>query len=251
MKRFEGKVVLITGSSRGIGKACALEFAKEGAKIIIDFHISDIEPDADKNAALAVNEIKKMGSEAIAIKCDVSKEDEVKSMFDEAVKNFGTIDILVNNAGIVYDFPIEEKTTEQWKRTFEVDLLGAFICCKEAVSHMQVGSSIINIASTNGINAICPDSMDYNAVKAGLINLTANLAKKFAPKIRINAIAPGWVDTKMNAGLPKEYVDQETQKTWLKRFANSSEIAKPVLFLASEDASFITGTTLIVDGGYK
>jgi 3-oxoacyl-[acyl-carrier protein] reductase len=242
--RFKDKVVLITGASKGIGKANSLLFAKEGAKIIVNFS------KAEKEANDVVKEISKLGSEAIAIKCDVSKEDEVKKMVFEGVKKFGKIDILVNNAGIVFDTPFEKRSVDQFRKTLEVNLIGVFLCSKYVVKHMPKGGRIINISSTNGYNTGGPDSIDYDSSKAGVINMTRRLAKEFAPNINVNSVAPGWVDTEMNKDLPKDYIKEESDKTYLKRFGKPEEIAKAVLFLASDDASFITGTTLVVDGGY-
>ena len=228
--RFKDKVVIITGSSRGIGKATALEFAKEGAKVVVNYYKSESE------AKEVVNKIKNLGSEAIAIKCDVSKEEQVKQMIKETVKVFGKVDILVNNTGIVFDVPFVERTVEQWKRTLEVNLIGVFLCSKYVAPYMKNGGKIVNVSSTNGIDSFNPASMDYDASKAGIIILTRNLAKELAPSIQINSVAPGWVDTDINKDLPKEFVDEETQKT--------------ILFLASDEASYITGSTLKVDGGY-
>jgi 3-oxoacyl-[acyl-carrier protein] reductase len=243
---LKDKVVLITGSSRGIGKATALLFAKEGAKIIVNYN------DSEKEAKEVVREITKLGSEAIAVKCDVSREEEVKKMFSEGIKKFGKLDILVNNAGIVFDIPLFEKTVEQWNKTLGVNLIGVFLCSKYAVPYIKKQKSgvIINIASTNGIDSLSPESADYDASKAGVISLTKNLASELAPNIRVNCVAPGWVNTDINKDLPKDYVAEETKNILLKRFGKPEEIGKAVLFLASDDASFITGTTLIIDGGY-
>jgi 3-oxoacyl-[acyl-carrier protein] reductase len=242
--RLKNKVALITGSSRGIGRATALLFAKEGAKVVVNYC------KAEKGADSVVQAIKSMGSDAIAVKCDVSKENEVKQMVEKAIKKFGRIDILVNNAGIVFDLPFKDHTVEHWRRTLDVNLIGAFICSKYVTAYMKKGH-IINVASTNGINSGCPESMDYDASKAGLISLTKNLAEQFAPNILVNCVAPGWVDTDINKDLPKDYVKFETQNILLKRFGRPEEIAKTILFLASDDASFITGTTIVVAGGYQ
>jgi 3-oxoacyl-[acyl-carrier protein] reductase len=245
--RFKDKVVLITGASRGIGKATALSFAKEGAKIIVNYH------NAEKEANEVIKEISKIGTEAIAVKCDVSKEEEVKKMISDGIKKFGKIDILVNNAGIVFDVPLFEKTLEQWNRTLGVNLIGVFLCSKYATPHIkkQKSGAIINISSTNGLDTLSTESADYDASKAGVISLTKNLASELAPNIRVNCIAPGWISTDINKGLPKDYVAEETEHILMKRFGKPEEIAKAVLFLASDDASFITGTTLVVDGGYS
>lgn len=244
--RFKNKIALITGSSRGIGKATALLFAKEGAKVAVNYFSSE------KEAFAVVDEIKKIGSEAIAIKCDVSKEDDVKEMIQNTIDKFGKIDILVNNAGIAFDVPFFERTVEQWKKTLDVNLLGTFLCSKYASQQMLKtgGGKIVNISSTNAINAFSPEAMDYDASKAGIIILTRDLAKELAPKIQVNSIAPGWADTEFNKDLPKDFIEEETEKIYLKRFAKPEEIAKAILFLASDEASYITGSILKVDGGY-
>ncbi|MDD5254162.1 MAG: 3-oxoacyl-ACP reductase FabG [Candidatus Nanoarchaeia archaeon] len=243
------KVILVTGSSRGIGKEIALLFAKNGSKVVVNYHISNFEPDADKNAKKVVDQIKKNGSEAIALECDVSKEEQVRRMVEKVIETYKKIDILVNNAGIVYDIPCFKKTIEQWRETLNINLIGTFLCSKYVTKYMKQGR-IINISSTNGINSFCPESMDYDASKAGIIILTRDLAKQLAPNILVNSIAPGWVNTNMNKNLPKKVVREEENKIYLKRFAEPEEIAKVALFLASDESSYITGTTIIVDGGY-
>ena len=244
--RFKNKVVIVTGSSRGIGKATAILFAKEGANVVVNNSILNNE------AKSVVNEIKKHGSEAIAIKCDVSDERQVKQMVEKTIKTFSRIDILVNNAGVVFDTPFKERTVKQWKRTLEVNLIGVFLCSKYVAEYMkkQKGGKIVNVSSTNGINSFNPEAMDYDASKAGVIILTRNLAKELAPIIQVNSVAPGWVDTDMNKELTKDFVEEETKKIYLKRFAKPEEIAKTILFLSSDDASYITGSTIKIDGGY-
>jgi len=173
-------------------------------------------------------------------------------MVKEAVKVFGRIDILVNNAGIVFDVPFREKTVEQWEKTLAVNLIGPFLLCKNCVPFMSEDGRIINISSTNGIYSMHPESMDYDASKVGVIAMTKGLAQEFAPqKILVNSIAPGWIETEMNKDLPKDFVKKECARIWLKRFGKPEEIAKVALFLASEDSSYVTGTTVVVDGGYS
>lgn len=172
--------------------------------VVVNYNTSKIE------ANKVIQEIKKMGVDAIAIKCDVSNEKTVEKMISKIIKTFGEIDILVNNAGIVYDVPLLKKTTKQWKRTFDVNFNGTYFCSKYVAKHMlkQGSGNIINIASTNGINVTSPDSADYDASKAAIISFTRNLAEELAPKIRVNCIAPGRVLTDIN----KIY-----QKTMLKK----------------------------------
>ena len=173
-------------------------------------------------------------------------------MMEKIVENFGKLDILVNNAGIVYDIPFMEKTLEQVKRTFEVNFNGVFLCSKYAAKVMKkIGSgTIINISSTNGTSTLNPESADYDASKAAVISLTKNLAEELAPNIRVNCIAPGWINTDINKDLPKDYIKEEIEKILVKRFGKPEEIARVATFLASDDASFITRSTIIVDGGY-
>ncbi len=244
--RFKNKVVLITGASRGIGKATAILFAKEGAKIAVNYFSSKNE------AKKVVDKIKEIGSEAFAIKCDVSHENEVKAMINKTTEVFGKIDILVNNAGIVFDTPIFERKSEQWKRTMDVNLFGTFICSKYVSAQMLKNNygKIINISSTSAIYSFCPEIIDYDASKAGVIALTKDFAKALAPHIQVNAIAPGWVDTDINKDLPESFIEEEIKRIYLKRFAKPEEIAKAILFLASDDSSFITGSALVVDGGH-
>lgn len=243
MGKFEDKVVIVTGASRGIGKAIAVAFAKEGADIVVNYHKSE------KSAKEVCREIKKFGREGIPIQANVADENDVKDLVEKTMKHFKRIDILVNNAGVVFDVPFKERTFHHWERTLHTNLIGTFLMCKEVALYMNRGK-IVNISSTNGINSFSPDTMDYDASKAGINILTRNLAKELAPKIQVNSVAPGWVDTDMNKYLPKDFVKKETEKIYLKRFAKPQEIANVVLFLASDDASFITGSILKVDGGY-
>ena len=183
---------------------------------------------------------------------DAANENEVKDMIKNIINEFEKIDVLVNNAGIVIDKEFEDRTVEDWKKTLNVNLIAPFIVSKYVGKEMLKSKSgkIINISSTNGIDAFFPTSIDYDASKAGLINLTHNLAIQFAPYINVNCVAPGWVNTDMNKDLPKELVEEETNRIYKKRFAEPSEIAKVVTFLASNDADFINDEIIKVDGGY-
>lgn len=240
------KVVLVTGSSKGIGKATAIEFAKKGYKVIINY-LTDKE-NAEKLSDYLEQEYK---VETLLIKADVSDEMQVKNMIKEVIDKYGKIDVLVNNAGIAIDKEFEDITIEDWKRTLEVNTIGTFLVSKYVSEYMikNKNGKIINVSSTNGINTFFPSSIDYDASKAAINNLTYNLAIQFAPYINVNAVAPGWVNTDMNKELPKELVEEETEKIYKKRFAEPEEIAKVIVFLASEDASYINGTVIKVDGG--
>ena len=245
--RFKDKAVVITGGSRGIGKATALEFAKEGADVAIIYN------QAVHEAEKVVDAIKKMGQDAVAIKCDVSNEKDVEAMVNETVNKFGHVDILVNNAGIVIDVPFKDRTVEHWKKTLNVNLIGTFLCIKYLAPLMvkQKYGKIVNISSNNAFVGFGCDSVDYDASKAGIVIMTKDMAGEFGPYINVNCDAPGWVDTEMNKDLSKEYMKKEAKRAYLQRIAKPEEIAKIVLFLASEDASFITGEIVIADGGYR
>ena len=241
------KVALVTGSSRGIGKAIITDFAKKGYNVVINY-IKEYN-EAERLKEKLENEY---GIKALTIKADVSNEDEVQEMVTNIKKEFKRIDVLVNNAGIAIDKEFEDRTVEDWKRTLSVNLIAPFIVSKYVGNEMLKNKSgkIINISSTNGINAFFPTSVDYDSSKAGLINLTHNLAIQFAPYINVNCIAPGWVNTDMNKELPKDLIEEETNRIYKKRFAEPSEIAKVVTFLASDDADYINDEIIKVDGGY-
>lgn len=241
---MNNKVVLVTGSSRGIGKATIIEFAKKGYNVVINYIQSDNEAKALKDEVENKYKIK-----ALVIKADVSKENEVKNMLEQIINEFGHIDVLVNNAGIVYDRSFEEITIDEFKRTLEVNVIGAFITSREVSKYMKKGT-IVNVSSTNGTKTISPECLDYNISKVGLQSLTRDLAYQFRPSIRVNAIAIGWADTDMNKDLSQDYIDDETSKIYLERFADPSEIAKTIYFLASDESSYINGEILTIDGGY-
>lgn len=240
------KVVLITGSSKGIGKATAIEFAKKGYNVVINYL-------TDENSAKELSEYlqKEYKIETLVIRADVSNEEQVQNMVNQAMEKFGKIDVLVNNAGIAIDKEFEDRTVEDWKRTLEVNTIGTFLVSKYVSENMLKNKrgKIINVSSTNGINTFYPTSIDYDASKAAIINLTNNLSIQFAPYINVNAVAPGWVNTPMNQELPQEFIEEETAKIYKKRFAEPEEISKVILFLASDDAEYINGTVIKVDGG--
>ena len=244
---MERKVVLVTGSSRGIGKAIVTDFAEKGYNVVINYK-------KEENEANKLREEleSKYNIEALTIKADVSNENEVKNMIQQIINKFGKIDVLVNNAGIAIDKEFEDRTVEDWQITLNTNLIAPFLVSKYVGNEMLKNKKgkIINISSTNGINAFFPTSIDYDASKAALINLTHNLAIQFAPDINVNCVAPGWVNTDMNKELPKELIEEETSKIYKRRFAEPSEIAKIVTFLASDDADFINDEVIKVDGGY-
>ena len=240
------KTVLITGASKGIGRETAIYFAKHNYNVAINYLTNEKE-------ALKLKAIieKNYNVSSMIIKADVSNEIEVKNMLDKVIKEFKTIDVLVNNAGIAIDTTFEDKTVDNFNKTLNINLIGTFLVSKYASYYMkkQEKAAIVNVSSTNSIDSYYPYSMDYDASKAGVNLLTKNLAVELAPSIRVNAVAPGWVNTDMNKSLDKNYIKEEEEKIALGRFAEPSEIAKVIYFLASDDASYINGSIIVVDGG--
>lgn len=242
------KTVLITGASRGIGKSTAIEFAKHGYNVIINYILNE------ENASLLKTELEdKYHVKVLTIQADVTKEEDIKKMVKQIINKFGHIDCLVNNAGIAIDTTFQDKTKENFIKVLDTNLIGPFLLSKEVGKYMleAKSGSIINVSSTNGIDTIYPESIDYDASKAGLISLTKNLALQYAPIIRVNAVAPGWVITDMNKELDSIFIKKECDKILLNRFAEPEEIAKVILFLASSDASYINGEVIRIDGGFK
>lgn len=241
------KNVLITGGTRGIGEAISREFAKKGYNLIINY-INSKEKAENLKAELE----KIYNINVLTIQADLSDEKAIENMVDIAIDKFGKVDVLVNNAGIVIDKEFEDRTIEDWKQTLNINLIAPFILTKLIGKEMvkNKGGAIINISSTNGINTYYPTSVDYDASKSGLISLTYDSAVELAPYVRVNCIAPGWVNTEMNKELPEDFVKEETERILVKRFAEPEEIAKVATFLASDDASFINSTIIKVDGGW-
>lgn len=243
---LKGKVALITGSVRGIGKAISLCFAKAGADIVINYTSDSSEVEAKK----LVEELKQMGVKVLAIKADVSKSEEAKGLITEAIKSFGKLDILVNNAGITKDMLLLRMTEQEFDKVIEVNLKGIFNCTKEASrAMMKTGGSIINMTSVVGLSGNAGQS-NYAASKAGVIGFTKSVAKEFAgKKLRVNAIAPGFIETDMTNVLTDKVKEDVMRNIPMKRFGSSDEVAKVALFLASDLSSYVTGEVIRVDGG--
>lgn len=245
MNENNGKTALITGSSRGIGAATAREFAKKGFNIVINY-VSNQDAANNLKAELETN----YHIKALVIKCDVSQEDEVKDMIKIIKKELGDIDVLINNAGIAIDSTLEDKKVEDFKRILEVNLIGTYNTCKHIGTKMfkKKEGSILNVSSNAGIDAYYPYGMDYDASKAGVISLTHNFAVSYAPYVRVNSIAPGWVNTEMNKELDEEYVKEECKRILLNRFCEPEEIAKEIYHVAVE-STYLNDAIIKVDGG--
>lgn len=243
--RLKGKVAIITGGARGIGKAIALKFAYEGASIVL----VDVLEDELYGSA---REIKDIGSEVLVIKADVSMVSELEKIVSNTIKLFNKIDILVNNAGIFSHSSLEELTEEQWHKVINVNLKSALFLSKYVAIYMkkQGGGKIINIASTAGITGGYYAGIDYSISKAGIITLTKALARRLAKyNIKVNAIAPGIIDSPMTRSWPKEVIEDLVKKIPLGRLGKPEDVANVAAFLASDEADYITGQVIIVDGG--
>lgn len=241
--RLKDKVALITGAGSGIGEATAIRFSEEGAKVVIN--------DVDlENANKVAGKIKANGGEAMVLKADISKKDEVENMIKQIVERFGRLDILVNNAGINRDAFAKKMTEEDWDRVININLKGTFLCAQAALKVMgkQNYGRIINTSSIGALGNL--GQANYAASKCGVIGLTKTLALECARyNINVNCVAPGATKTPMTAKIPKEIADRITEKIPLKRFAEPREIANMHVFLASDEASYITGQVIFVDGG--
>ena len=251
--RFEGKVAVVTGASRGIGRATALAFAREGCNIVVNY-----ERNRDK-ANEVVEAIRRTKAQAIASKCDVSIRNEVEIMFQATLDEFGKVDILVNNAAIGIAAPLLETADELWDRTLNVNLKGVFLCTQVAARHMiqRRYGKIVNVASNSAYGIAVWGEAAYAASKAGVMQLTKTAAFELGKfGITVNCVAPGAVDTDMLKG---DMTDQEYNELINSRKAASSlgiigkpeDIANAILFFASDDSQFITGKTLLVDGGRR
>ncbi len=247
--RLEGKVALITGSDSGIGQATATQFAKEGADIVVNYlHDSD---GAEKTRA----EVTAEGRHAVVVQADVSDEDQVASLFEQAVEAFGSVHILVNNAGVdASGKPVAELSTEVWDRAIRTNLYGPFFCCRRFIQlRLEAGGEgkIINVSSVHADNPNAGGS-DYDCSKGAIRMLTRTLALELAPhKINVNSLAPGMVLTPFNQAAidDPDLLEEQVQSIPWKRAAEPEEIAKLAVFLASSDADYVTGASYVMDGG--
>lgn len=243
--RFQSKVVIVTGGASGIGEATVRLFVKEGASVVIaDF--------SDRGQAVS-DELSAAGFNTLFVKTDVTKEQEVANMVEQTVKQYGRVDILFANAGIAHDAPADQLTMENWQRTIDINLTGVFLCDKYVIQQLLSqgsGGAIVNCGSIHshvgkaGVTA-------YASAKGGVKLLTQSMGADYASRgIRVNAVCPGYIDTPLIQGRTEAITQHLVGLHPMGRLGQPEEVAKAVLFLASEDASFITGTTLLVDGGY-
>lgn len=241
------KVVLVTGASSGIGRAIAEKLASS-YEVIIHYNSSE------KEALELKNKLDSLyNGDVLVVKCDLAKEEEIDNMLRCIYGRYDKIDILVNNAGIAIDTMFEDKNKDNFIKTLEINTIAPFLLSKKIGLKMKEGGSgnIVNISSTNGIDTLYPESLDYDASKAALISLSTNLANYLAPYVRVNTVCPGWVKTRMNKELDEGFIKEEESKILLGRFAEPEEIANLVSFLVSDEASYINNSIIRIDGGKR
>ena len=248
MARFDGKVAIVTGAGRGMGRATALRFGREGARVVV------AEVNADHGQEVA-GEIRDAGGTAIAVQGDVGKPDEVRRMFADVKKHLGTVDILVNNAGIAVARSILDYTEQDWDRQMNVNVKGVFFCCQEAAREMipKRQGKIVNFASTSAFVSSSKPEVAYDASKGAVRQMTVSIAAELAPHgINVNAVAPGTTATEMTRSslASEEGLAWQLARIPMGRVGQPDDIASVVLFLCSPEASYITGHTLVADGGW-
>ncbi len=243
-KRFEGRVVLVTGGSTGIGRGIALHAAAQGATVVVNYAHDD------ELASEVVEQIRASGGMAIAHKADVASKAAVQDMVDRIAVAYGRLDVLVTSHGVVRRGKLAEITEEMWDEVVDVNLKGVFFACQAAAEIMLRlrKGAIVTISSMRGVEGSA-SSAHYAAAKAGVITLTKSLARELAPYVRVNSVAPGYVDTRLQAELTPEQRGKIIETTPLGRLGTPADIAAAAMFLASDEAAFITGQTLLADGG--
>lgn len=240
------KLALITGGSRGIGKAISYQLAKDGYDVIINIQKSKNQAEELKSKIE-----KKFNVNVYIFQADLSNENEIFKLYEFVITKFGRLDVLVNNAGICIDEDISDRTLGHFESTFKVNTFAPYLLTKlfGRLMYENKKGNVVNISSNNSINCFHPTSIDYDASKCALNSLTKNFAIEYAPYINVNAIAPGWIETEMNKDLTPEFMEYEKEKILKKRIGTPEDVAKLVSFLVSENADYINGEIIVIDGG--
>ena len=237
------KVALVTGGARGIGRTIVKTLVDSGYIVVANYNSSE---------ALAKSLQEELGDRVYTYRADISNEAEVKAMVDDIVAKYGRIDVLVNNAAVCIDSLFQDKTVENFRKTLDTNVIGTFVVSRYVADAMYAHKNgcIINMASTNGINTYFPMCIDYDASKAAIISLTHNLAMQYAPYIRVNAIAPGFIATESEIkDMDEDFIRQEEEKILLRRAGTELDVAKLVRFLCSDDSEYINNEVIRIDGG--
>lgn len=241
-----GKTAVVTGAGQGIGFATAKSLYDAGANVVLNF----FDDPNGANKAIAEKSAASLGDRAIIAPADVRNRDELDAMMTVAVERFGSLDILVNNAGILRDRSVKKMSSQEWTDVIDTNLTGVFNCCQSAIPHLADGASIVNVASLSAVTGFFGQA-NYAAAKAGVITLTKVLCKELARgNVRVNAVAPGVVDTEMGKSIPEENRKAMIKMVPLGRFAEPSEIGDVILFLASDLSTYVTGQTIHINGGW-
>ena len=242
------KVVLVTGASQGLGSSIIEKFASNNYNVILNYNSHEKEAFEIKK-----NLENKYNIDCLCIKCDLSNEEDINNMYQKVKVKYEYIDVLINNAGIAIDTLFDDKTKDNFMKTLDINLVAPFLLSKLFGKDMfnNKKGNIINISSTNGIDSYYEYSLDYDSSKAGLINLTHNLANHYSPYVRVNCVCPGWINTPMNKELDKEFIEKEEKKILLNRFAEVNEIANLIYFLSSDEASYINDSIIKIDGNVR
>ncbi len=259
--KFKGQTIIVTGSSSGIGQACAVYFGGLGANVVVNYHSSEQE------AKSTLEQIKKSGGDGIVVKADVSKEEDVVSMFEQTIEKFGRLDVMVSNAGMQVDAPFLEMTTQQWQKVIDVNLTGQFICIREAAKQFVKQSpnenkgieinknlAIGKIVMMSSVHDIIPwaGHVNYAASKGGVSMMMKSVAQELAPyKIRVNSVSPGAIQTAINKAVwsKQESLNQLMNLIPYRRIGTAEDVAKAVAWLASDESDYVNGETLYIDGG--
>lgn len=241
------KVVLVTGASSGIGREIV-------RKLICSYEVIIHYNNSYKDAMALKKELDNLyNKDVMIVKCDLSNEEEIDNMLSTIYKRYNNIDVLINNAGIAIDTLVEDKTKDNFIKTFEVNTIAPFLLMKKIGIKMKENKNgnIVNVSSTNGIDTVYPESIDYDASKAALISISSNMANYLAPYVRVNVVCPGWINTRMNKELDNEFIKEEDDKILLGRFGEPEEVANVVKFLISDEASYVNNSVIRIDGGKK